>query len=28
LGRLAIALPGFDINVILNYVHVQLLLLV
>jgi hypothetical protein len=28
LGRLAIALPGFGIDVILNYYHVPLLLLV
>jgi hypothetical protein len=28
LGRLAIALPGFGINVILNYDHVPLILLV
>jgi hypothetical protein len=28
LGRLAIALPGFGINVILNFDHVPLLLLV
>jgi hypothetical protein len=28
LGRLAIALPGFGINVILNYDHIPLILLV
>jgi hypothetical protein len=28
LGRLSIALPGFGINVILNYGHVPLILLV
>jgi hypothetical protein len=28
LGRLAIALPGFEINAILNYGHVPVLLLI